>query len=210
MSAPSVSLKCLVMNTSAVSRLLAKDGVRNRKYPGLLENGTVEMWEDYARKSVQTNNYALRVLSGTATAGGTKGRKRDGRCCDGERTDRKHLERAKALVRRFTFVLDIDCLDAGMEAVADILGIERNLELTSREKRHLRQVNNHTKYYEHPPSQDRIPYRHVYDYLVRKNALDIELYKWSKSISLVNCSAIRERNFLVPQSTSQQASGTLQ
>jgi len=40
----------------------------------------------------------------------------------------------------------------------------------------------------HQSAKERIPYPEVYEYLLEKNRLDIELYEWSKTLALVNCS----------------------
>lgn len=122
-------------------------------------------------KSDMTNNFAMRILTPE-------------RCCQGEHTDPKHLVHAKELVRRFTFVLDIACLNEGITAVAQALGMEpRQLPraLSLLEERALR-------YKPHPPVSERIPYPEVYDFLVRRNRLDMELYEWGKEISFVRCS----------------------
>jgi len=144
----------------------------NHYFPGLKSStATEKQWQSYANYDRNTNNYALRILAGNG-------------CCDGENTDRKHLEAAKSLLRRLTFVLDIECLDDGMLALAEILNIaidERKLERKAAKRK------------KHKPSHERIPYHNVYKRLATKNQLDIELYEWSRGISLVNCSAARKR-----------------
>jgi hypothetical protein len=144
------------------SRLLSGDGIIFDTYPGMLQgNGTLEQWNSFARTETETNNYALTRLVGRP-------------CCQGVNTDPKYLEEAKDLLKRFTFVLDIECLEAGLVALADILGITpvRNRK---------RKV--------HPPPEDRIP-SEVHKFLLQRNRLDIALYKWTKTISLVDCSAL--------------------
>lgn len=164
----------VIIMRDPISRLLAKDGYMNHYFPGLMKasnRSTSEgrrMWRSYANYDRNTNNYALRILAGNG-------------CCRGERTDRKHIDAARSLLRRFTFVLDIDCLDDGMSELARILEIPIN-------ERKLERKKSRRKKYK--PNHERIPYRDIYDYLVRKNKLDIELYEWSKSLSLVNCSAL--------------------
>ena len=113
------------------------------------------------------NNFALKVLAGP-------------KCCQGNHTDPIHLENAKALITRFTFVLDVACLDAGMQSLAD----ELDMGITIVEDQR------HAAQHVHPDPRDRIPYPAVYDFLVERNRLDIELYQWSKTISLVDCAAL--------------------
>jgi len=165
----------VIIMRDPISRLLAKDGYTTYYYPDI-SKGTAshKEWQAYADYDKNTNNYALRILAG-------------GACCDGERTDRKYLEKAKSVMQRFTFVLDIDCLEEGLFALAKAL----NITLTSKA------TQKATQRKRHKPNHERIPFRDVYDHLVRKNKLDIELYEWSKGISLVNCSAVEQNRTAV-------------
>ena len=110
-----------------------------------------------------TNNFALSILAGPT-------------CCQGNNTDPQHLTNAKALVNRFTFVLDMECLEAGMKALAESLklGIQTNATIIAEEE---------AKQHHLLPGE-------VYDFLLERNHLDIELYKWSKTVSLVDCSSL--------------------
>jgi hypothetical protein len=159
------NLVSVIVMREPISRLLAGDGMVARKYPALKSgaNGTEyeDQWWKYATTEGYTNNYALSKLSTG--------------CCQRNRTDPKHLEAAKQLLSRFTFVLDIRCLDEGMEAMANILGIKQ-LRGGSRPKKTA-----------HISNSDRIRIQEVYDYLLDSNKLDIQLYEWSKTISLVRC-----------------------
>jgi hypothetical protein len=170
------NLVSLIVMREPISRLLAGDGDVNRQYPGMMmsdgaaaknDGGMMKenQWWQYATKDKKTNNYALSKLANG--------------CCQRNHTDPKHLEAAKELLSRFTFVLDIRCLDKGMKAMANILGIK---QLDAHQKR----VKNNNKL-PHGSNSDRIGYKEVYDYLVDSNKLDIQLYEWSKSISLVRC-----------------------
>lgn len=114
-----------------------------------------------------TNNFALRVLAGPD-------------CCNGTHTERTYLDKAKALLQRMTFVLDIECLNEGMQALAEILDIDIQLI----------QGNVGTHQHKSKTPRERIANDEVYDALLARNRLDIELYEWSKQISLVNCSAL--------------------
>mmetsp|Transcript_4998 Transcript_4998/g.5512 ORF Transcript_4998/g.5512 Transcript_4998/m.5512 type:complete len:127 (+) Transcript_4998:342-722(+) len=93
----------------------------------------------------------------------------------------EHYEHGKSLLDKFTVVLDIACLDEGIEALARLLHIniyqnETTTELMKKKHVHHRET-----------PKERIKYNDVYDYLLAKNRWDIALYEYSKSISLVNC-----------------------
>jgi hypothetical protein len=153
-----------------LGRLLAASGYTKRNYPNIRqEKGTLEEWTAFAHDDEITNNYALSILAGNG-------------CCDGNNTDPIHLQNAKDLVSRFTFVLDLECLNEGMQELADQLGM--NITITDPPDRN----EKHT----HKPPKERIPYPEIYDFLKERNKLDIELYEWSKSLSLVDCAALKE------------------
>ena len=165
------NLVSIIVMREPISRLLAGDGYVKKKYPGIHDNtASLQDWWDFAHEHHHTNNFALSILAGQS-------------CCQGEDTDPIHLEHAKELLSRFTFVLDISCLDEGMQAVADELGLGIVIEESKeRAKTHV---------HKHP--RDRIAYPEVYDYLLERNHLDIELYEWAKTISLVDCEALKEK-----------------
>ena len=152
------------MTRHPISRAIAGDYNNNQKYPQIFldNNGTEQDWWNFAKEK-RNDNFVLHALS-------------DATCCAGPNTDRKYLEMAKDLVQRFTFVLDIGCLDRGLEKVADILGFE---------------VEHHTDVaHQHTPLEERIPFPGVLSYLKEKNKLDIELHEWAKSIALVDCDEV--------------------
>ena len=64
-------------------------------------------------------------------------------------------EDAKAMLNRFTIVLDIACLDDGMNALAELLGLEIPDE--------------HPFYHPRPSNRERIGHDDVYEYLLEKN-----------------------------------------
>jgi len=166
-------LVSMIVLRDPISRLLAGDAFKSRNYPSVAKgNASKEEWMSFARDEILTNNYALHILAG-------KG------CCQGQDTDLRHLETAKSFLRRMTFVLDIACLDAGMNAIADILGFSLNTRRLD-ELSEWRELKSHV----HLPSSERIPYPEVYQYLLARNKLDIELYEWSKRLAVVNCSDI--------------------
>jgi hypothetical protein len=161
------NLVSVIVVREPISRLLAGNGMFNGKYPAAMlgEHNDTEyenQWWKYATTEHVTNNYALSVLSTG--------------CCQHNQTDAKHLEAAKQLLCRFTLVLDIRCLDEGVEAMNKILEIKQE-----------ERVPRPTKKTAHASSSDRIRLREVYDYLLDSNKLDIQLYEWSKNISLVRC-----------------------
>lgn len=156
------NLLSVIIMRDPISRLLARDGwvsVRHKSiYSG---NATENDWWRYANDTYgDTDNFALRTIAGFP-------------CCEGEKTDPKYLAYAKALLSRFTIILDMDCLEQSMEAFANLVGIpfESNMK---------RQPH-------YPPNSERIPYSNVYNFFLQKNRMDIRLYEWSKNISLVRC-----------------------
>lgn len=152
-----------------ISRLLAGDGWTLDRFPDVIRGtGKESTWWEYAKGKRNVDNYALAVLAG------------DG-CCNGNETDPAHLDTAKKVLDRFTFILDIECLGESLQALAGILDI--GLPPPSASERF------HTA---HMAAKDRIPYPEVYDYLVEKNRLSIELHEYAKSRSLVDCSKIDE------------------
>jgi hypothetical protein len=164
-------LVSVIIMRDPISRLLAGDGWVAKDHPAVHgTNATEEEWWAFANdtKKGHTNNFALHILAGDP-------------CCNGKDSDPKYLKSAKALVNRFSVVLDMECLDQGIQALADLLGIEphRNPKLKLLKR-------------DHPPNEERIPYPNVYKYLLERNKLDIELYQWSKRQSLVDCSALRD------------------
>ena len=149
-----------------MTRLLAGDGVVQRKFPGVLEgkaNRTEFM--AYASSPKYTNNFNLRVLSGHG-------------CCQGEETDEAHLERAKHVIRRMTVVLDIDCLEEGFQELGRRLGVGPVALRTKRTR------------IRRPSVKERIGFDDVYEFLLRRNHLDIKFYQWAKQRSLVDCSTV--------------------
>ncbi|EJK57924.1 hypothetical protein THAOC_21991 [Thalassiosira oceanica] len=114
-----------------------------------------------------TDNYALRVLAG------------DPHCVNGTRTSEACLESAKDLLRRFTFILDLACLDDSMKVMAEQL----NLTINSFESTH---------HHKHPDirSNDirsRIGNDTLLEFLQDRFRRDIELYEWSKTLAVLQC-----------------------
>jgi len=141
-----------------LSRMLAGSAYM-KDFPGI-RDGTADeaSWWRFAKEKRQ-DNFALSYLlyrqqgSGEVTI--------------------DHLNAAKDLVRRFTFILDLDCLGESIAALADVLNITHG--------------EDRSKTIPHRPPRERIPFPEVYEYLVQRNYYDIELYEWSKNLSLVKC-----------------------
>lgn len=193
------NLVSIYVTRDPLSRLLAGDAWAHYHFPTIRHGdphnaSLLPAWWEYAKGKRNVDNFALAVLAGN-------------KCCNGSSTDPSHLEFAKTnVVDRFTFVLDIACLDDGMKAVADLLGFTPNFRRRKSPKdptgekeekndkggtsnngtraRHLAQ--NHF----HAPPSERIP-PGVYEYLVDKNRLSIELHEYAVSRSLVNCTALK-------------------
>lgn len=159
------NLLSVIVMRDPTSRLLATSGWIRNHYPDIPRgNATKEDWWEYANHPWFTNNYALRVLAGNG-------------CCNGGKTPQEHLENAKALIERFSIVLDIKCLNEGLEALSSLVNITLAKQKRRRKPAHRR-----------APSRERVGYDDVYEFLLEKNRLDIELYEWSKSLTLVDCS----------------------
>jgi hypothetical protein len=156
-----------------LERMLSGDAYVGTHY-AILKEGTNaashQQWWDFANMTYHgyTDNVMLRVLSNDPT------------CCHGADTPRERLEEAVELLRRFTFILDTNCLDEGMVALASLLGLD---EVANASMKHVQRLH-----HVHPANVEaRYPYRDVYDHLVRKNHLDLELYRWTQQQALVRC-----------------------
>ena len=162
-----------------IDRLLAFDGVVASHYgynfsylcfqssscgAWSMNPAPAEAWA-YANDGRYTDNYALRILAAN----------------DNSSTG---LERAKQLLRRFTFVLDQACLDASLHALADKLGW-KNRPSTPGCHANTRPFN---LQHSHPPFDKRIADPKLLRYLEARNHNDIRLYEWARGRSLLpNC-----------------------
>ena len=191
------NLLSVIVVRHPIDRILAGDANVWKRYPGLQPkaqdklfhheyetNMTIryQYWWDYANGTSLTstrssNNFALRTLSDPNN------------CCDGKNTDRKYLYQAQSLIERFTIILDQTCLDDGLEALGQML----NLTLSWKKNRK-RDPTAAGVVHGLPSSfRDRIGFDDVYDFLVEKNKLDIELYEWARERSLVECTGTARR-----------------
>jgi hypothetical protein len=153
-----------------LERMLSGDAYVGTHYAILKGTASHQQWWDFANMTAHgyTDNVMLRVLSN------------DPHCCQGADTPRERFDEAVELLRRFTFILDTNCLDEGMVALANLLGLE---EVENASMRHVQRLH-----HVHPADvASRYPYRDVYDHLVRKNHLDLELYRWTQRRALVQC-----------------------
>jgi hypothetical protein len=153
-----------------LERMLSGDAYVGTHYAILKGTASHQQWWDFAHMTDHgyTDNVMLRVLSN------------DSRCCQGADTPRERLDEAVELLSRFTFILDTNCLDEGMVALATLLGLDEVANASMKQVQRLHHV--------HPADvASRYPYRDVYDHLVRKNHLDLELYRWTQQQALVQC-----------------------
>ena len=151
-----------------IERMLAGDAFMNRLFGGIEENRTHATWWKLALHDGDhanlVDNFNLFLLTNETG------------CCSGNATDPIHLESAKKLLSRFTYILDQGCLTQSVEIMGEELGVA-SITANSRKR----------KGHDHKSLKERIPYQDVYDYLMDRNKLDIELYEWAKTQSLVQC-----------------------
>ena len=121
----------------------------------------IEWWE-YANSDC-ADNYALRILAP------------EGDCCTED-----DLSATKALLKRYTFIIDQDCLDESLEALEDKLNLTSPPDVDSFQ--HLHKV--------HASARERIGNETLWQFLNQKFQYDIALYEWSKKHSIVKCSAL--------------------
>ncbi|KAI2500717.1 hypothetical protein MHU86_13745 [Fragilaria crotonensis] len=146
-------LVSIIVMRNPMDRLLTDVGRKQH-----VVNGTSEEWWEYAQ-TIETNNYALRTI--TSFEG----------CCNGSNTPNSYLGSAKTYLQRFTFIIDMDCLDESLTVMSSILGFNNTAKPGMRR----------------PSARERIQNDTLYDYLLRRNAMDIALYQWAKERSLVKC-----------------------
>ena len=93
-----------------------------------------------------------------------------------------HVQAAKKVMSRFTFILDQACLDDNLNALATIL----NVTLLHRPGGTPGAIGGRNHHHQRT-IRDRIPFEDIYEYLLKRNEKDIELYQWAKRQSLVQC-----------------------
>jgi hypothetical protein len=156
-----------------ISRFLVPTGSIVKEFPSVFNGtGDIDEWSEFSKSHI-TDNFCLGILAGEG-------------CCAGAETPTNQLEIAKGVMSRMTFVLDYACLEEGVQAVADTLNVQ--IDPAELKKWSPRREADH-----HPTPAERIPFKEVYDFLLARNRLDVELYQWSKGISLVNCASLPDR-----------------
>mmetsp|Transcript_13242 Transcript_13242/g.28013 ORF Transcript_13242/g.28013 Transcript_13242/m.28013 type:complete len:1066 (+) Transcript_13242:175-3372(+) len=161
-------LVSVIVMKDPIDRRLSGDGGINRMF-GKEEERTEEQWEAFAKYDGSINFMLTRL---TPDRCGT----------EGENTTEECLETGKELLRRFTYILDVKCLDEGLEALAGELGFSLP---------YLNKDSGKTQV----SARERIGDDELYEFILRRNQRDFELYEWSKGLSLVNCSALEEELF---------------
>ena len=158
------NLVSIYVTRDPISRMLARNGYVDRIYP-FVQNKFIqaskEDWMAFADDDKCGDNYALRLLAG-------------GGCCNGTLTDQQHLEHAKTLLSRFTFILDIACLVDGLQEVASYLAIT--------------ELNKQNPKGPRPNFSISVPYPDVYQHMLDRNRRSIDLHQWAKERALVRCS----------------------
>ncbi|VEU34752.1 unnamed protein product [Pseudo-nitzschia multistriata] len=101
--------------------------------------------------------------------------------------DRTNYDRAVSVLNRFTVVLDIECLNEGILALANLVGLDPETVQAAVLQNDLHRKKRKKHDTKHKPARDRIGYQDVYEYLLEKNKWDIKLYEYSKTVSLVRC-----------------------
>lgn len=164
---PNVVSMCVMRDP--ISRLLSGDGRVTKfmlqAYPKFKtihdhETWKSKMWWTYA-DSYFTNNYAMNSLLSTAPEDKQ------------HRNTHEGLERCKALLVRFTFLLDSACLDDGVKKVSKELGFKDN----GRGSMMVHKA--------HASSLSRLDHgnKTLLAFLVNKNKLDLELYHFAQQRS---------------------------
>jgi len=145
-----------------MDRALAGDA-RVAKLYGPEKLRSSQRWKQFA-ESEHTNNFALNRILRTTREGQL--------CAEGEATPAECVEKAKALLSRFTFVLDQACFAQSLQVLSKELGLPPPK---------LRPAKIHAS------ARERINNTELYNFMTRRMRRDIELYQWSKEISLVHC-----------------------
>jgi hypothetical protein len=127
------------------------------------EKANTSEWWPYAN-TIGTDNYALRTIMS-----------KEG-CCQGANTSEDYVKMAKSYLSRFTFIIDQDCFDESLEALSSILNLRSFDTKPYPQKKRARL-----------PAKDRIKTVALYDYIVKRNTKDIELYEWARTQAMIKC-----------------------
>jgi len=93
----------------------------------------------------------------------------------------RDLDSAKAYLRRMTIIIDQDCLIESVIAVGKLLNLPPFPILEAQRKTAMGT--------RHDTARKRIGNDTLYEYIQERFKYDIELYRWSKSQSIVKCNA---------------------
>lgn len=182
----------IVITRDPISRLLAGDGVIHKNYPGIESDKQTlnhTRWWDYAVYDgrYNTDNVFLRVINKEPSKqlGKIQNHISEGIPRTTEEImdlyptliTEESFDNAKRTLDRFAFVLDVACLDEGLDALGRLLGLD------------LPAPKNRARKRKALTSRERIGHDDVYEYLLEKNKWDIALYEYSKTISVVRCNA---------------------
>jgi competence protein ComGC len=115
------------------------------------------------------DNFALRVFTGSPG------------CCKGAETKFAYLEQAKQQIDQFTILIDQTCETESIVAMSELLHLNLTVPAASRSQRPVKT---------HPPVRDRLRNDTLYHYLQEKFKLDMELYEYAKSKSILDCSTL--------------------
>eukprot|EP01083_Nonionella_stella_P073928 200229_1 len=118
------------------------------------------MWE-YVKTSWSANNYALNILA------------------DNDHSE-KGFEKAKRLLNRFTYILDMACLDENLIELSTRLNWTHNLRFRDHSFHKISRSRV-------PAARERIGDDEIWRYLLKQNKYDIMLYEWLKTKSLIKC-----------------------
>jgi hypothetical protein len=179
-------LVSVIIMRDPISRAISKAGKPIRRHFEKTTATTTLSHDEWSwwLHSEAANNFALNKLSDIDSSSSSSS---GGGCCSRQDTSRDHLEAAKALLRRFTYVLDLRCLEAGMESIAKELGFWEDFHPQYGNRGHKQAKYQNSTWSPSPSVRDQIGYDDLYEFLVTSNPLDSELYEWSKSIAHVQC-----------------------
>jgi len=93
------------------------------------------------------------------------------------------------MLNRFTVVLDIACLNDGLDALGRLLGLDMQVVTEKYHNADKKRASKPNRVFKKLTPRGLIGYDDVYEYLLEKNRLDIQLYEYSETISLVDCNS---------------------
>ena len=161
-------LVSVVVMRDPIDRLFTDDGMAIIEFGETMERDW-KAWDRYAR-SDYTDNYALRVF---------------GSVSERRPVTRKDLESAKAFLRRVTIIIDQACFSSTLRELFGQIGWKK-LSGNGFKLRRSSKIKHHAGA-NMDSNRARIRNDTIYEKLVSRNSLDIELYRWSKIRSWKVC-----------------------